>query len=70
MWWSGGQRVASKRTKQLGAKESEVSRLAVRAVGAGTRDCEVRSVSERRGRDDKGNDNDNDNDEVARDEAI
>ena len=68
MWWSGRWRVASKRIKQLGAKELEVLRLTVRAVGAGMRDCEVGSVSERWGRDDKGDDDDNN--EVARDEVI
>ena len=39
----------SERAEQLGAKASEVSRLAVGAVGARTRDHNVRSASERRG---------------------
>ena len=64
MWWSGRRRVASKRIKQLCAKELGVSQLAVKAVGMGTRDHEVGSVSERRGRDNEGDD------EVTRDEAI
>ena len=68
MWWNGRRRVASKRAEQLGAKVSEVSQLAVGAVGVRTRDRDVGSASERRGRDDEGDDNDND--EVARDEAI
>ena len=68
MWWSGGRRVVSKRTKQLGAKASEVLRLAVGAVGTRTRDREVGSASGRQGRDDEGDDDDDD--EVARDEAI
>ena len=45
-----------------------MSRLTVRAAGAGMRDHEVRSTSKRQGRDDEGSDNDND--EVARDEVI
>ena len=43
-------------------------RLAVEAVGAGTRDHEVGSASERRGRDNKGDDDDND--KVVRDEVV
>ena len=58
----------SKRTKQLGAKASEVLRLAVGAVGTRMRDHEAGSTSGRQGRDDKGDDNDND--EVVRDKAI
>ena len=68
MWWNGRQRVASERAEQLGAKASEVSRLAVGAVGARTRDHDVGSASGRRGRDDEGDDDDNDG--VVRDEAI
>ena len=68
MWWKGRRRVASERAKQLGAKASEVSRLAVGAVGVRTRDRNVGSASERRGQDDEGDDDDDD--EVARDAAI
>ena len=45
-----------------------MSRLAVRAVGVATRDHEVGSVSERWGRDNKGDGNDDD--EVTGDEVI
>ena len=68
MWWNGRRRVASERAKQLGAKASEVSRLAVGAVSVRTRDRNVGSTSGRRGRDNEGDDDDDDG--VARDEAI
>ena len=68
MWWSGRRRVASERIEQLGAKELGVLRLAVEAVGTGTRDRKVGSASGGWGRDNKGDDNHND--EVVRDEAI
>ena len=45
-----------------------MSRLVVRAVGAGTRDHKVRSASERQGRDDEGDDDDDD--KVVRDRVI